>query len=67
MSKPRAVKPARCVSYWLTETPVTLLTTSVTVCNAWSSMHCWVITDIDCGVSRGEMLSGVAVRLRSAV
>ncbi len=54
MSKPRAVKPARLVSYWLTDTPVTLLTMSVTDCKPWSSMRCSVTTETDCGVSRSD-------------
>ncbi len=66
-SKPRAVKLARWVSYWLTETPVTLLATSVMVSRPWSSMRCWVMTDTDCGVSRSDMSSGVAVRVRPMV
>jgi hypothetical protein len=67
ISKPRAVKPPRLVSYWLTETPVALLTTSVTVCRRWSSMRCSATTDTDCGVWRSDRSSGSAVVSRPVV
>lgn len=66
-SKPRETNWARLASYWCTDRPVVLATASVTVRMPWSSMRCVVMTEIDCGVSRGDRFSGVAVRAASTV
>ncbi|MCY1548573.1 hypothetical protein D9M68_846930 [compost metagenome] len=67
MSKPRALKLTRLLSRLLTVMPGVFDSTSSMLVRPWSSI-CWrVITLIDCGVSRGDKRSLVAVLVEPVV
>ena len=66
-SKPRAEKVLRSVSNWLTAMPGVLRSTSRTVSKSWSSMRWRVMTLTDCGVSRRDSTSPVALAVAGVV
>ncbi|MCY1463638.1 hypothetical protein D9M71_815590 [compost metagenome] len=67
ISKPRDLKLARLLSSLLMVMPGVFDRTSPMLVRCWSSI-CWrVMTLTDCGVSRGDSVSLVAVRVEPVV